>query len=1205
MSAFQFLWLENNPYFVEVAQATLRAGGIDCEVVRVDSRVNFITALETNAFDLILSNYALPDFDGMAVLEVAHHLHPDIPLLFVSASVGEERAIAAFAAGAAGFVLQHQLEQLLPCVQRALRKAEERHNRKRTELLQVEQQRLLELIATGCPLEECLAAVCASLSRLNPRVRACFLLTDAQRLTFSHSITPDFPLYLNQKLKGLSILCIGTYGEAVYRGQPISCADIANDDRWSPQWRELCVAHGVLACHSQPIIGLEGRAFGSLMLCLDEARMPTEWEYQLANFGTHVASIVFERDRTNLAFGESKAKYRSLFESIDEGFCICEMLFDENGEPQDYRFLEVNPIFERLTGLQQPTGKTARDLVPNLEIFWVEMYGSVVQTGKPIRFEQKSVAMNRWFDVNAFPISDAHNHEFGILFTNITERKQAEVALRESQALFEAFMRYLPATAYIKDEDGRYMYVNPLNERLCDRPLVDWLGKTDFELFTQAQAQQWRHHDLAALAAGEAIEIEENFTQPDGENYFMSLKFPIAHPSGRQLLGGMSLDVTERRQAEIALQQSEEQLRLASAAANLGLWHWNMQNDRLVWTDQCKALFGLPPDIEMSYQVFLDALHPEDRQRIDAMRPVLENGQLSHHEIEYRTVWPDGTVRWLMARGSATYDADRKPISSMGVIFDITDRKQVEAALRESEERARLAIQVAHLGTWCYDPSTDLVELDERMRKIWGEADDTIAIPLPKILERIHPDDRQRVANVVGAALDPNGLGTYEIDYRIVWDNGRERWLSANGQAQFEGEGKSRRVIGFIGTALDITDRKQVEAEREQLLQREQVARAEAERANRIKDEFLAVLSHELRSPLNPILGWTRLLQTGKLDPPRQREALATIERNAQLQTQLIEDLLDISRIIQGKLSLTAACVSLTFVITAAVETVRLAAEAKNIAIVLDLSRITASVLGDATRLQQVVWNLLTNAIKFTPNGGQITVELRQIDQLAQIRVIDTGKGISPSFLPHVFEYFRQADSTTTRKFGGLGLGLAIVRQIVEMHGGTVKAESLGENQGATFTIQLPVIQQTISTTSESPQAKSENTEAPLSNLQILVVDDDDDTREFQAFLLQQSGARVIAVASGLEALQVLEQSIPDLLLSDVGMPEMDGYMLIQQIRSRPSDRGGTIRAIAVSAYAMDFDQQKALQSGFQAHLTKPVESEKLIKTIINLLHRN
>ncbi|HIK17081.1 MAG TPA: response regulator, partial [Leptolyngbyaceae cyanobacterium M33_DOE_097] len=280
-----------------------------------------------------------------------------------------------------------------------------------------------------------------------------------------------------------------------------------------------------------------------------------------------------------------------------------------------------------------------------------------------------------------------------------------------------------------------------------------------------------------------------------------------------------------------------------------------------------------------------------------------------------------------------------------------------------------------------------------------------------------------------------------------------------------------------------------------------------------------------------------------------------------------------------------------------------LAAEAKRIQILLDLTTEIAPVSGDAARLQQVVWNLLTNAIKFTPSDGRVTVELRQIDQSAQLRVIDTGKGIDSQFLPHVFEYFRQADSTITRKFGGLGLGLAIVRQIVEMHGGTVWAESKGENQGATFTVQLPLNPQALISKSER---LSDNavTGTPLNNLQILLVDDEADAREFETFVLEQSGASVTAVASGFEALQALDQFTPDVLVSDIGMAEMDGYMLMQQIRARPDHQGGAIQAIALTAYARDTDQQKALQAGFQGHLTKPVEPQILIKTISNLLIR-
>lgn len=532
---------------------------------------------------------------------------------------------------------------------------------------------------------------------------------------------------------------------------------------------------------------------------------------------------------------------------------------------------------------------------------------------------------------------------------------------------------------------------------------------------------------------------------------------------------------------------------------------------------------------------------------------------------------------------------------------DLIEQRQTQAALRDSENRFRMAIESAQLGTWDWNLITNQLIWDEGCKAMFGlppEAESSIEV----FFAGLHPNDRQRLEQVVQWTLNPASSGKYDVEYRTIGiEDGVERWIAARGQAYFDADGNPQR---FVGTVLNITEQKRIEAEREQLLVREQAARAEADRANRIKDEFLAVLSHELRSPLNPILGWIRLLQNGKLDLPRQTEALKTIERNAKLQSQLIEDLLDISRIMQGKLTLTAAPISLTFVISAAIETVRLAAEAKNIQILLDLSTTVSPVFGDATRLQQVVWNLLTNAVKFTPRGGQVTVELRQLDGLAQIRVSDTGKGIDPQFLPYVFEYFRQADSTTTRKFGGLGLGLAIVRQIVEMHGGTVKVASSGEDQGAIFTVQLPVIQQTVPTIAEPTQAKAEKTENPLSNLQILVVDDDVDTREFQAFLLEQSGARVIAVASGLEALQVLDRSIPDVLVSDVGMPEMDGYMLIRQIRSRPPHQGGTIQAIAVTAYARDFERQKALQSGFQGHITKPVEPEILVKTIVDLLDR-
>ncbi|WP_414580836.1 PAS domain S-box protein [Scytonema sp. PCC 10023] len=393
---------------------------------------------------------------------------------------------------------------------------------------------------------------------------------------------------------------------------------------------------------------------------------------------------------------------------------------------------------------------------------------------------------------------------------------------------------------------------------------------------------------------------------------------------------------------------------------------------------------------------------------------------------------------------------------------------------------------------------------------------------------------------------------------------------------------------------------------RAQLYEAEQQALAAAVReaarsaaANRTKDEFLAVLSHELRTPMNPILGWTKLLREGKLDASKTAVALETIERNAKLQVQLIEDLLNISRILQGKLSLNSCPIDLKSTIAAALKTVDLAAQAKTIQIQTYFESDVGNVLGDATRLQQVVWNLLSNAIKFTPNGGRVEIHLKEVEKQAQIIVSDTGKGINPDFLPYVFDYFRQADSSITRKFGGLGLGLAIARHIVELHGGTIQADSLGEGQGATFTVMLPLMPTTASATQEEAFMQDALT---LQGIQILAVDDDADNLELVTFVLEQAGASVMSVSSATEALQRLKQNQFDILLADIAMPEMDGYTLLRFLRAMPPEQGGAIPAIALTAYAGEINQQQALAAGFQLHIPKPIDPEELIEAIAQIV---
>jgi CheY-like chemotaxis protein/two-component sensor histidine kinase len=321
----------------------------------------------------------------------------------------------------------------------------------------------------------------------------------------------------------------------------------------------------------------------------------------------------------------------------------------------------------------------------------------------------------------------------------------------------------------------------------------------------------------------------------------------------------------------------------------------------------------------------------------------------------------------------------------------------------------------------------------------------------------------------------------------------------------------------------------------------------------------------------------------------------------AKLQSELIEDLLDVSRILQGKLRLNVSPVNLTAIIQAAIETVHLAAAAKSIAIEATLDPEVGQVSGDATRLQQVLWNLLSNAVKFTPMGGRVAVQLEQAGNQVQITVSDTGKGILPNFLPYVFDYFRQEDGATTRKFGGLGLGLAIVRHLVELHGGTVQVASPGEGLGATFTVKLPLMPVQSAITDDRPSSEPS---LDLNGIQVLVIDDEIDSREFVAFVLEQAGARVTTATTAGEGFALLTQSQPDVLLSDIGMPDMDGYMLMQQVRMLPPEQGGTVLAIALTAYAGDFNQLQALQVGFQQHLTKPIEPDELIRVIANLTTR-
>jgi signal transduction histidine kinase len=396
--------------------------------------------------------------------------------------------------------------------------------------------------------------------------------------------------------------------------------------------------------------------------------------------------------------------------------------------------------------------------------------------------------------------------------------------------------------------------------------------------------------------------------------------------------------------------------------------------------------------------------------------------------------------------------------------------------------------------------------------------------------------------------------------------------------------------------------------ERERLLMLERAARSEAEAASRLKDEFLATVSHELRTPLTAVLGWIHILRGGQLDEQAAARALEVIERNARSQNQLIEDLLDVSRIITGKLRLDVRPVNPMDFIESAIEAVLPAAEAKGIDVQKALDKEVSSISGDPARLQQVVWNLLSNAIKFTPSGGRVQVRLERVNSHIEISVADSGDGIKKEFLPYVFDRFRQADGTTSRQYGGLGLGLAIVRHLVELHGGTVQADSSGEGAGSVFTVKiplLPVYQREINKeqTTDAERERQTPVEYPddLAGLAVLVVDDEADTLELIKVLLGQCGAKVTTASSAAEALNLLERVKPDVIISDIGMPSQDGFEFIRKVRQLPPEKGGKTPAVALTAYARAEDRLRVLRSGYQMHISKPVELAELVAVVANI----
>ena len=690
---------------------------------------------------------------------------------------------------------------------------------------------------------------------------------------------------------------------------------------------------------------------------------------------------------------------------------------------------------------------------------------------------------------------------------------------------------------------------------------------------------------MSAIAVWGTAQGIGPFAQPDINGGLMLLQAYIADMAITAFV--LAAIVGERKRTQEKLLVNEAQLQLVTDTTPVMLIQCKRDLHYTFVNRAYAEMLSLAPE-QVIGKPIVEVIGTE---ALATLRPFIET-VLQGVPVEFEEVIPLATVgpRWLRGAYLPDRDAKGNVRGWVASVTDITERKRAEELLRESEGRLNFALVAGKMGAWEWNINTGQVIWSPGLEEIHGLTLGTFGGTVDDFKRDMHADDWKVVETAIADTLRTKS--EYHAVYRFMRPDGAQRWAEAFGNLVLSATGEPERLAGVC---MDITDRKRAEEEYRQLLRSEHEARADAEAANRTKDEFLATLSHELRTPLNAIVGWAAMLRGGKLDTDATTHAIEIIDRNARVQTQLIEEILDVSRIVSGKVRLEVHPVEIAQSINAAVDSIRLAAQSKNIQLQLIVDPTTGLVSGDPDRLQQIVWNLLSNAVKFTAPGGSVQTLLRRNNSDVEIVVKDTGQGISLDFLPFVFERFRQADGSLTRTHKGLGLGLAIVRHLVELHGGSVKAESEGEGKGATFTVSLPLLTgwEALPAKESEVAAASDGT-LPLKGMRVLAVDDESDARELLIAMLIKSGAEVRDADSAGEALKILSGWLPDVLISDIEMPVIDGYALMRKIRESEYDGADRLPAIALTAHARTEDRDRALQAGFQIHIAKPIAPAEL-----------
>ena len=868
------------------------------------------------------------------------------------------------------------------------------------------------------------------------------------------------------------------------------------------------------------------------------------------------------------------------------------------------RYIRINKCLAEINGrsIADHIGRTVREAIPEIADMVEPIYRQVLATQTPvIDLEVKAETLQqpgvvRDWQVSFYPVSDESGTLLGVssVVAEITDRNQAKRVIQQSEAIFRRLLESNIFGVAIGDFSGRIAYANDSllkmvgytrSEQLSGQMRWDRMTPPEYLHLDAQAAQELRDR-------GVATPFKKEYIRKDGSRVPILMGGTILCPDDRapETIVAFYIDLTEISRVEAELKNNQERLQIAQQAGKIGTFEWNVQTGEVACTPELVALYGLPIGGLDTYQNWLEMLHPDDRA-VTEQQVKAAGASGEELNIEFRICRPDKSVGWIACRAKVFPDDRGLPLRMIGVNVDISDRKQAEEARSQINQTLEALIRACPLAITVLDADNGTVKMwNPAAERIFGWSESEV---VGQFVPSIPVDKRQEfMANLQGIRAG-NAIAGMETQRQRK--DGSSINIGLWATPVRDGKGN----INCMSIVADISDRKQVEAERAQLLDREQAARAEAEAINRLKDEFLATLSHELRTPLNAILGWAQILRRGKYTEASLANGLEAIERQSRVQVQLVEDLLDVSRIIQGKLALKPGWFDMVKTIEVALNSVNFVAEAKPVTVSSEFDPAVGLMWGDTQRLQQVVSNLLTNAVKFTPAGGSVRLQLSAVavtdspsPNHLQIIVSDTGKGISAEFLPYVFDRFRQADGSITRADSGLGLGLAIVRHLVKLHRGTVTAESPGEGLGATFTVMLPLKQRR----NKQSQLRGERKipqmrQAILAGLKVLVVDDEPDNREFLVAAIEQLGATATAAASAAEAIAILQQSPPNILVSDIGMPVEDGYSLIRKVRSSELGTAKRLPAVALTAYASEQDRDRAIAAGYDEHLAKPINS--------------